>query len=326
MGEKTTATPLDATPRCGTGSRPKPRTLPPLLAAVAMVLLTVGPAGAAVSVQEFEVARSATDNLDPAVSGDVVVWAAVDEQNSLSDIEGKNLLTGEQLQITADPPADPRDQRRPDISRGVVVWEDDRNGDWDVFGKDLTRGGEFRTTTDARDQRRPALSSNVVVWEDYRNGNSDIRGKNLRTGRQLRITDHPDFQDTPAISGINVVWRDDRNRGHYDILGRNLKTNRSFRVVGGTQDQVSPAVSGGIVVWTDWRGGNPDVFGKNLSSGEVFEVAQAAGPQESPDINGDTVVWESQGTGDPDFGVWKILGATLDLGQATPSRGAGLQG
>jgi beta propeller repeat protein len=59
------------------------------------------------------------------------------------------------------------------------VWTDDRNGNWDIYGYDLSTKEEFQITTDESDQRFPAIYGSTVVWQDERNGNSDIYGVDL---------------------------------------------------------------------------------------------------------------------------------------------------
>ena len=57
------------------------------------------------------------------------------------------------------------DQTAPDISGHLVVWQDDRNGHWDIYGYNLITRKEFRITADPANQTNPAISGNLVVWE-----------------------------------------------------------------------------------------------------------------------------------------------------------------
>jgi beta propeller repeat protein len=65
-------------------------------------------------------------------------------------------------------------QSNPDIDGHIVVWQDDRLGDWDIFGYNLTTGQEFLITDNAYDQINPAISGNTLVFEDNRNGSWNI--------------------------------------------------------------------------------------------------------------------------------------------------------
>ncbi|MHC4432636.1 MAG: hypothetical protein ACYTBS_12425, partial [Planctomycetota bacterium] len=51
---------------------------------------------------------------------------------------------------------------------------DNRAGNWDIFGYNLTTRRQFGITGDAGDQINPAISGNTVVWQDNRDGNWQI--------------------------------------------------------------------------------------------------------------------------------------------------------
>lgn len=64
----------------------------------------------------------------------------------------------------------------PAVSGNLVVWQDYRNGNWDVYGYDLAAQKELPVCVAAGDQTRPDISGDVVVWEHTRNGNADMYG------------------------------------------------------------------------------------------------------------------------------------------------------
>jgi beta propeller repeat protein/cysteine-rich repeat protein len=64
-----------------------------------------------------------------------------------------------------------------------MVWQDIRDGNWDIYMYDLgpdgifntsDDGGESSVTTHGTFQQYPAVSGNIIVWADSRNGNQDI--------------------------------------------------------------------------------------------------------------------------------------------------------
>ncbi|MBA7482681.1 hypothetical protein ES707_18175 [subsurface metagenome] len=57
----------------------------------------------------------------------------------------------------------------PDIDGNIIVWQDYRNDNWDIYGYNLTTRQEFQITNNPDDQENPAISGNVVVWQDNRN-------------------------------------------------------------------------------------------------------------------------------------------------------------
>ncbi|KYK37000.1 MAG: hypothetical protein AYK19_07650 [Theionarchaea archaeon DG-70-1] len=61
----------------------------------------------------------------------------------------------------------------PAIYEDIVVWQDNRNGNADIYGYSLSTKEEFQITTDSSDQRYPVIYEDIVVWQDNRNGNAD---------------------------------------------------------------------------------------------------------------------------------------------------------
>ena len=118
----------------------------------------------------------------------------------------------------------------PAIYGNTVVWEDSRNGNWDIYGYDLSTHTEFPICTDGDGQYNPAIYDNIVVWRDNRNGNVDIYGYDLSTHTEFPICTEGSIQEHPAIYGNIVVWEDVRN-GSGDIYGAVMKEGESVNPV-----------------------------------------------------------------------------------------------
>ncbi len=199
----------------------------------------------------------------------------------------------------------PGDQYDPALHDNIVVWTDTRNGNKDIYGYNLSEGGEFQITTDENDQYDPAIYSDVIVWTDTRNGNKDIYGYNLLTEEEFQITTDENNQYDPAIYRAVIVWTDTRN-GNEDIYGYNLLAEREFQITMNTSIQWNPAICGNIVVWTDTRNDNKDIYGYNLSEEKEFQITTDENDQYDPAIHGDIIVWK-----DNRYGNWDIYGHKL---------------
>jgi len=130
------------------------------------------PAELGVSLEEF-------DQQKPAIWGDTVVWA----DNYFGDMDIYAADLSPALNAGISDPNEPNafnitpneaEQTNPDIDGNIVVWQDNRNGDWDIYGYNLTSRQEFQITDNPYDQTNPAVSGHTVVWEDSRDGNSQI--------------------------------------------------------------------------------------------------------------------------------------------------------
>ena len=106
----------------------------------------------------------------------------------ISPVLGTEVLTEER--ITTDGSL----HSHPDVYGDIVVWHDDRNSNYDIYGKNLKTGENLTIYVGPGDQLYPAIYGDIVVWQDYRNGIPDIYGKNLKTGENLTICVDPQPQ------------------------------------------------------------------------------------------------------------------------------------
>jgi beta propeller repeat protein len=160
------------------------------------------------------------------------------------------------------------DQSNPAISGTNVVWQDNQNGNWDIYLYDGVTGQTRRLTDNSSDQMRPQIAGRYVVWEDYRNSaeqknNPDIYLLDLVAGGDPVMVNFQDatfggYECSPAISdedGVVVVtWIE-------SAAGLSEQGRTFYRKIDGTsgprqayQDsntQTGPWISGQKLVWTD---------------------------------------------------------------------------
>jgi hypothetical protein len=250
----------------------------------------------------------------------------------------------------------------------LVVWEDGRSGDYDIYGVRVTPAGKvldpagFVISHAANRQWYPALAFDgtnfLVVWEDRRSGDYDIYGARVTPGGVVLdpsgfvVSQAANDQLFPALGfdGANflVVW-EDRRTSDYGIYGARVTPagvvldSSGFVVSQAENDQENPALgfdgADFLVVWQDYRSGSDgDIYGARVTPAGVvldssgFVVSQAENDQENPALGFDgadfLVVWEDHRTSN--YGVYGARvtpgGVVLDSTGFVISQAANFQG
>jgi beta propeller repeat protein len=202
---------------------------------------------------------------NPARSGDYIVWQGYRDFLGFEyDIWLFDLGNNAEWGITMLEGS----QENPAVNGSLIAWQDNRNGDWDIYLCEYSTGScpERRITTDAGDQRNPFISGSFVLWEDDRNGNWDIYYciYDFDTGAcpEQQFTSHPADQIALTINGgVRWIWQDNRD-GDWDVFTcyYDFVTCPITRLTNHPANQQAPAISkdsfGDLVVWQDDRGGD----------------------------------------------------------------------
>lgn len=229
----------------------------------------------------------------------VMVWE--DEREGNKDIYGQKIgadlfILGENFKVNST--TDGSEQQNPVISLNdsgefVIVWEDDRNGNWDIFAQrfdfwGLPAGENFQVNelSAGTDAVTPSVYFHnngqfVICWCDERNGNHDLYLKGYNQDGSTLFDDvmvnddlNAASQSLPAVTFIAdtgfVVWVDNRN-GNSDIFlqkftmdGQLVGSNRFIVEDEDGDEQNHPAIHSNdslfIVVWDDYRHGHQDIY------------------------------------------------------------------
>lgn len=125
------------------------------------------------------------DSRNSATSGVDIYGALVDKDGNVMTVGYAANFSISTASFTQSNPAVAYDS---DNRRFLVVWQDSRNGDSDIYGQLVNadgskRGSNFVISNQNDEQATPAVvydkknNRYLVVWDDDRNGNSDIYGQ-----------------------------------------------------------------------------------------------------------------------------------------------------
>lgn len=176
-----------------------------------------------------------------------------------------------------------------------VVWQDDRDGNIEIYYKRSTDGGinwgtDTRLTNDTSVSVYPSVtvsgSAIHAVWYDGRDGNYEIYYKRstdggISWGADTRLSATPFVSElaTVAVSGsiVHVVWQDMRD-GNYEIYYKRstdggLSWGTDTRMTNNSAESFAPnlTLSGSNIhlTWQDARDGNFEIYYKRSTDGGI---------------------------------------------------------
>lgn len=176
-----------------------------------------------------------------------------------------------------------------------IVWNDDRDGNYEIYYKRSTDGGaswegDTRLTNDEAGSLFPCISASgnivMVVWEDQRDLNYEIYYKRSTDGgaswgTDIRLTANSDFSNQPSVSIVgqlvHIVWQDSRDL-NYEIYDKRstdggLSWEDETRLTNNISSSENPCVSVSdgfvYVVWNDMRDTTFKIFFKRSPDGGV---------------------------------------------------------
>jgi hypothetical protein len=254
----------------------------------------------------------------------VVAWYDYRDENAniyAQRYDGSGVPQGANFKVNDDAGVEP--QYDPSVvvdglGKFTVVWEDRRDGNYDVYAQRYTaagvaQGANFKVNDDpgTADQRDPWVAVDetgnfAVVWEDYRDSNWNIYGQRYNSsgapqGANFKVNDDAgtasqyDARVGMDVTGkFVVVWEDYRD-GNYNIYAQRYNASGVAQGVnflvnddGGSTSQTDPGVgmaSDGrfVIVWEDERagGGNDDIYGQRY---DALGVAQGVNFLVSDDV------------------------------------------
>jgi TolB protein len=194
------------------------------------------------------------------------------------------------------------DSLDPAISHGLVAWTDDRDGNAEIYARDLGTNEERRITNDMLTDQAPAVGDGIIVWERCDSYACDIFAYEWATGVTTQVTATVSASERYTdVSGRTVVFQReqgtpvDKNVVVYDL---DTHTEKVLSLAG---DQENPHVSGDFVVFNDSASRLVHIGLWQLSSGGHFEITGGDSYQFLPDIEGNRIIYSNNRLGELDI-------------------------
>ena len=227
----------------------------------------------------------------------------------LSSEDGSNLLGGTkkiETQSQASDQANPHIALFNNGTTTLIMWEDDRNGDTDLYMRNYNENGLLIWPVEKRVNANPVLdgtnqfsgdllidsTDNIyIIWTDDRNTNFDIYAQKYDSnGNSLWISDTKINTDStitdqysPSIAidstnNIYIAWTDERD-GDKNIYAQKYNSNGNSLWISDTKintdstitDQYSPSIAidstnNIYIAWTDERDGDKNIYAQKYNS------------------------------------------------------------
>ena len=191
----------------------------------------------------------------------------------------------------------PGDQRYPALYRDMIVYQDNRNGNWDIYGVNIGTGEEFQITTDLHDQLYPDIYGNIVVWLDKRDPDYHIYACDLLTGEEWKVSQITAKGD-PSIFENIIVWSS--NSKPHQIIGHDIETHVEFFISRSEDAQYNPDIYDNFVVWEEEHENTTTIHGYDLNKQKKYVIGKrnqffySDHDQVNPVIYENIVIWVNE--------------------------------
>ena len=226
--------------------------------------------------------------------GQYVVWQAsqtIDDQY-IAQVHVYDLQQDHEFQLGE------RSCNQPDVSDGVVVWQESRGEGWHIYGQVLASKHEFIVADWSRSFAVPHISGEWVIYLQVGNGAASLHAHNIETQEDLALGMVPHENNAfagrfHAIGSGWVAWIEKETRQMHTY---NLDTRQEqilTELPAGCDRPGAPMLSGDTLVF----GCHNQLMGYDLNRDVLFSIPLfPPGDQESTlnsgiILSGDRLVW-----------------------------------
>jgi predicted lipoprotein with Yx(FWY)xxD motif len=191
----------------------------------------------------------------------------------------------------------------------IIVWQDYRNGNYDIFAQRVNSSGAVQWTADGgtictadSSQQQPQLVSDgsggaIIAWQDFRNGSYDIYAQRVNSSGAVQwaangipicsvVFDQFNVAMTSdGLGGAILTWEDNRSNvvecpdiyaQRVDASGTALWMAEGVSVCNEASAQHGPRLTsdgsgGAFITWYDRRAGDYDIYTQRVASGGAVQ-------------------------------------------------------
>ena len=252
---------------------------------------------------ETRITTNLSDQFDPAISGDIVVYT--DLRGVDSDIYYFDTATGVEVQVTSLL----GNQQLTDVSGSHIVFTDSRR--WDVYAYSMETATSTNFTSESTGAAMdPAVGKRLVAWVDRRDGNQEIYARNMAAGEERRISNNLTQDSSPAVDYFDdklIVWQrcDELQCDIWSYDWASMATRQITSTLNSSERL--PGVYNNLITYESVHDdGEWDVCVTDITQPGIEKCLALPGQQTNPNISGEFIVFETQ---EGDFSrvcVWNL--------------------
>lgn len=199
----------------------------------------------------------------------------------------------------------------PIIDGNRIVWQDYRNGNWNIYMHDLSTDTATQIYPSTSNQYVPDIEGDIITWIEYVDLYQQVMMYNLSSGVKTQLTTASAAKYQTRIDEGKIIWHDNRN-GNWDIYMYDIDADMEIQVTTDPGNQQFPDIYENTVVYIDNRNGNIDIYYTNLSTMTETRVTTNTANQNNPAVYGNRIVWQ-----DNRAGSWAVYMYDISTGVET---------
>lgn len=168
----------------------------------------------------------------------------------------------------------------PKIYQDTVVWQENRDYNYQIYMKNLRTGIETKVGYSSNDLINPSIYGDIIVWENvYSSLDHDVEYYSISSNKTKAVTTLLSMQWNPQIYGDKIVYQDNSNGNN--VYMYDLQTNTNEKVTNVSSGITSPSYV------------NPVIYGNTIA----FINSPA------PLVGGNNYLWIDQFYDIPQIGI-----------------------